>query len=82
MRNPGHSVKTNHQACARVFMVAFAAWTALTVRLAADTGAGIRIDGDRVRVDTPTLAAVIERGVLTSLVRESGGRELVRSSAA
>ncbi|MHB8094575.1 MAG: hypothetical protein ACYDH0_06500 [Candidatus Aminicenantales bacterium] len=81
MRNPGHSEKNNHQAFARAIMVVLAAWLALTVRLAAETGKGIQIDGDRVRVDTPTLEAVVERGVLTSLVRKSDGRELVRSSA-
>jgi hypothetical protein len=43
--------------------------------------ADVTIDGDRLRVETATLSAVFERGVLVSLVRRSDGHALVRASA-
>ena len=42
----------------------------------------ISIDGNRIAVDTRTLTAVIENGVLVSLVRKSDGRAFIHTSAA
>ena len=39
----------------------------------------ISVDGNRISVDTKTLAAVIENGVLISLTRKSDGRVFVRA---
>ena len=41
----------------------------------------LTIDSNRILVDTPTLAAVLEHGVLVSLVRKSDGRALVNASS-
>lgn len=42
----------------------------------------ISIDGNRVSVETRTLTAVIENGVLISLVRKSDGRTFIHAGAA
>ena len=47
----------------------------------ADSGSLVKADGDLIRVETSTLKAVFDRGVLISLVRRSDGRQLVSSSA-
>jgi hypothetical protein len=41
----------------------------------------ISIDGNRITIDTRTLDAVIENGILVSLTRKSDGRTLLRASA-
>ncbi|MFH1070931.1 MAG: DUF6259 domain-containing protein, partial [Candidatus Glassbacteria bacterium] len=47
----------------------------------ADSGCLVRAEGNLVRVETHTLKAVLDRGLLVSLVRRADGRELVRCSA-
>ncbi len=41
----------------------------------------VRVDGDAIRVETATLTAVMRRGFLTELVRESDGRRLIETAA-
>ena len=51
--------------------------TVAAARPTAAASAGLRVEDGRILVETRTLRAVLERGVLTSLVRVSDGRELV-----
>jgi len=53
--------------------------TMAAARPVAAAGAGLRVEDERILAETQTLRAVLERGVLTSLVRVSDGRELVRA---
>lgn len=41
----------------------------------------LRIEGNRILVDTRTLTAVVDRGTLVSLVRKSDGRRFIQSDA-
>ena len=47
----------------------------------ADSASLVKAEGNLVRVETHTLKAVIDRGLLISLVRKSDGQELIKSSA-
>ena len=49
--------------------------------LRADNGCRVRAEGSLVRVETPTLQAVLDHGLLASLVRKADGRELIHASA-
>jgi len=40
----------------------------------------VKVEGELVRVETRTLAARFELGILTSLIRKADGKELVRAS--
>jgi len=42
---------------------------------------GIRVDGDRVLVETSTLKASLYKGALTSLVRKSDGKEFIEAES-
>ncbi|HUU27559.1 MAG TPA: DUF6259 domain-containing protein [archaeon] len=47
----------------------------------ADSGGPVKAEGSLVLVETRTLKAVLDRGLIISLVRKSDGRELIKSSA-
>ncbi len=49
--------------------------------LISSLGAEVKIEENRILVETSTLSAVFEQGVLVSLVRKSDGKVLVRASA-
>lgn len=62
--------------------IALVVFLAISIKSAlADSGSLVKADGNLVRVETRTLKAVLDRGLLISLVRKSDGRELIKSSA-
>ncbi len=41
----------------------------------------LRLEGNRLHVETHTLTAILDRGVLVSLIRKSDGRQLIKADA-
>jgi hypothetical protein len=56
-----------------------AAEPSLSFQTELDTAASVRVDGDRLLIETRTLTAQINKGFLTSLTSKSTGEELVRA---
>ena len=66
----------------KMITIALVVVLAISIKSAsADSGSLVTVEGNLLRVETRTLKAVLDRGLIISLVRKSDGRELVKSSA-
>ena len=62
----------------KMITIALVVVLAISIKSAsADSGSLVTVEGNLLRVETRTLKAVLDRGLIISLVRKSDGRELV-----
>jgi len=66
----------------KMAVIVLAAVLAVSINSAlAVSGSLVKVEGNQLQVETRTLKAVIDRGLIISLVRKSDSRELIKSQA-